>query len=47
MGYSPWARKESDTTERLSHTDIHTYRKLGVSILEGKMVHAVDGKKQN
>ena len=26
---------------------IHTYRKLGVSILEGKMVHAVDGKKQN
>ena len=27
MGYSPWGRKESDTTERLTHT--HTHR-LGI-----------------
>ena len=25
VGYSPWGRKESDTTERLTHT--HTYTK--------------------
>ena len=24
MGYSPWGRKESDTTERLTHTHTHT-----------------------
>ena len=22
MGYSPWSRKESDTTERLPHTEV-------------------------
>ena len=25
MGYSPWGLKESDTTERLTHTHIHTH----------------------
>ena len=25
MGYSPWGRKESDTTERLTHTHTHTH----------------------
>ena len=24
-GYSPWVRKESDTTERLTHTHTHTH----------------------
>ena len=24
MGYSPWGHKESDRTERLTHTDTHT-----------------------
>ena len=24
VGYSPWGRKESDTTERLTHTHMHT-----------------------
>ena len=23
-GYSPWGRKESDTTEQLTHTHTHT-----------------------
>ena len=27
MGYSPWAHKELDTTEQLTHT--HTYSMLG------------------
>ena len=27
MGYSPWGRKELDTTERLTHT--HTHQKQG------------------
>ena len=25
VGYSPWGRKESDTTEQLTHTHTHTY----------------------
>ena len=25
MGYSPWDHKESDTTERLTHTHIHIF----------------------
>ena len=25
VGYSPWGRKESDTTERLTHTHTHTH----------------------
>ena len=25
MGYSSWGRKESDTTERLTHTHTHTH----------------------
>ena len=25
MGYSPWGRKESDTTEQLTHTHTHTH----------------------
>ena len=25
VGYSSWDRKESDTTERLTHTNTHTY----------------------
>ena len=25
VGYSPWGRKESDTTEQLTHTDTHTH----------------------
>ena len=25
-GYSPWGRKESDTTEQLTHTHTHTHR---------------------
>ena len=25
VGYSPWGHKESDTTERLTHTHIHTH----------------------
>ena len=25
MGYSPWGLKESDTTERLTHTHTHTH----------------------
>ena len=25
MGYSPWDRKESDKTERLTHTHTHTH----------------------
>ena len=29
MGYSPWRRKESDTTKRLSiHTHTHTHTRL-------------------
>ena len=27
MGYSPWGRKESDTTERL-HTHTHIFTKM-------------------
>ena len=27
-GYSPWSRKESGTTERLTHTHTHTHRFL-------------------
>ena len=25
VGYSPWGRKESDTTEQLTHTHTHTH----------------------
>ena len=25
LGYSPWGRKESDTTEQLTHTHTHTH----------------------
>ena len=32
-GYSPWGRKESDTTERLIHTHTHTHA-MHVSILK-------------
>ena len=28
VGYSPWDRKESDTTEQLTHTNTHTYWKF-------------------
>ena len=37
MGYSPWGRKESDTTERLTHTQkwltekLDLYRKVKIS----------------
>ena len=42
MGYSPWGRKESDTTERLTHTHTHTHThtakgiKRGVELKYGK-----------
>ena len=35
MGYSPWGRKESDTTERLTHTYItlNMYMSIILSII--------------
>ena len=29
VGYNPWGHKESDTTERIHFTSLHTYRILG------------------
>ena len=28
MDYSPWDHKESDTTDRLTHTHTHTHKTL-------------------
>ena len=28
VGYSPWGRKESDTTEQLTHTHTHTHTRF-------------------
>ena len=33
MGYSPWGRRESDTTERLHFTSLH----LGIRMASGYM----------
>ena len=45
VGYSPWGRKESDTTERLTHTHTHTQRVQGrapqvvLEVMEPPMGH--------
>ena len=39
MGYHPWGLKESDTTERLTHTHTHTHthkRGGGVTLEAGR-----------
>ena len=33
MGYSPWGHKESDLTERLTHTHTHTHTHTSSSLL--------------
>ena len=33
MSYSPWGRKELDTTKRLTHTHTHTHTHLYITIL--------------
>ena len=33
MGYSPWGRRKSDTTERLTHT--HTHNVIDKGSVEG------------
>ena len=43
MGYSPWGRKESDTTERLSiHAEIkdkiEVFRKAAISLTVGDLL---------
>ena len=34
MGYSPWGCKESNTTERLTHTHTHTHVNLLGSLVK-------------
>ena len=39
-GYCLWGHKESDTTERLTHTHTHTHTNIWVSnYLSSKLVH--------
>ena len=33
VGYNPWGRKELDTTERLTHTQVHTAVLLAVGTM--------------
>ena len=32
VGYSPWGRKELDTTERLTHTHTHTHPGINAAL---------------
>ena len=34
VGYSPWGRKESDTTERLHFTSLHTWSQIAINSLD-------------
>ena len=39
--YSPWGRKESDTTEQLSLSQFTTFTKLYSSLLNNSVIHTV------
>ena len=44
MGYSPWGRKELDTTERLTHT--HTQINMNVQAIHETIKHGSSDQKQ-
>ena len=50
MGYSPWGRKESDTTEGLKHTHTHTNThvlsgKKELASFKGQNCRSLEGKR--
>ena len=46
MGYSPWDRKESDTTEQLTHTHTHIHMGVGDCMRRARALQDSEGERE-